>query len=176
MRSMKSTAPSKADDDTLRKLAKDDDEEGGEQHDRIPVGGPQKRHEGRFLDHVPGDDRKHAGERGERYIARKRSGEEHEQQKKGGMKNAGNGARRAGTHIRGGAGNRPGYADAPEERRADIRGSLRDQFHAGAVPAPGHAVGNDGGEKRFDGAEEREGNGIRKDGSGLFERERRQGG
>jgi hypothetical protein len=59
--------------------------------------------------------------------------------------------------IGGGARNRAGDTDAAEQGRADIGRALRHQFAIGAVAPPGHAVGHNGGEQRFDGAEQGEG-------------------
>ena len=42
--------------------------------------------------------------------------------------------------------------------------ALRDELAIGAVPAPGHAVGDDGRQQRLDSAEQREGEGIRQNG------------
>ena len=67
---------------------------------------------------------------------------------------------RAGAHIGGGAGDGAGGADAAEQRRADVGEALRHQFAVGAVPPAGHAVGDDGGQQRFDRAQQREGDGV----------------
>ena len=73
------------------------------------------------------------------------------------MEHAGDGPARAGAHIRRCPGDRSGDANAAEQRRGDIGDALRHQFAVGAVAAPGHAVGHDGGEQALDPPQQREG-------------------
>ena len=63
------------------------------------------------------------------------------------MQHARNRAARAGAHIRRGARDRAGDADAAEHAAGHIRDPLSDQFAIRAMPAAGHAVGDDGGEQ-----------------------------
>ena len=68
-------AEREADDDAFGQVAEDDQREGDEQHQRVAARGADERAEGVLLDHVPGDDRQHAGKRGKRDVARQRCGE-----------------------------------------------------------------------------------------------------
>ena len=120
-----------------------------------------QRGEGVSLHHVPGDHRQHAGQRRERDVAGERRGQQHEEKQEQRMQHAGDRAVRAGAHIGGGAGDGAGDADAAEQGGADVGDALRHQLAVGAVPAPGHAVGDHGREQRFDGAEQREGERVR---------------
>ena len=150
-------ADAEADEDAFGEVAEHDQQEGREQHDRIAARGPQQRRERILLGHVPGDHGKHAGERRQRDVARKRRGHQHEHQQEDRMQHAGDRAARAGADIGGGAGDVAGHADAAEKRRGDVGDALRHQLAVGAVAAPAHAVGDHRRQQAFDAAEQREG-------------------
>ncbi len=112
-----------------------------------------------LLGHVPGDDGEHGGERGERDVARERRRHQHEEQQEHRVQHAGDRPARAGADIGRGAGDGAGDADAAEQRRGDVGRALRHQLAVGAMPAPGHAVGDHRREQALDAAEQREGEG-----------------
>src|SRR5690606_38680225 len=59
--------------------------------------------------------------------------------------------------VGGGASQCAGGGDASKQRGDDVADALGDEFVVGIVLGSGHAVGNDCGEQRFDGAEHRDG-------------------
>ena len=65
------------------------------------------------------------------------------------------------------AGDRSGGAHAAERHGGDIGQALGDEFAVGAVLAPAHAVGDDGRQQAFDGAEQGDGEGVRENGAHL---------
>ena len=167
-------AEREADDDAFGQVAEDDQHEGDEQHQRVAPRGAQQRREGRAS--RPCSRRRPPARRPARPAgcsAASGAATQHEQQQEHRMQHAGDRPVRAGADIGGGARDRAGDADAAEQRRADIGDALRHQFAVGAVPPPGHAVGDHGRQQRFDGAEQREGDRVGQHRLHLREVERR---
>ena len=124
--------------------------------------------EGVALEHVPAHDRKHRGEDGERDVAGERRRDQNEEEQEQRMRHAGDGTARPCPHVRRGSGYGPGHANAAEQARRDIGDALTDQFAVRTMAPAGHAVGDDGGEQRFDRAEQRERDRVRQHGLHLL--------
>jgi hypothetical protein len=73
--------------------------------------------------------------------------------------NAGDGSKCSRADVGGGASDGAGGGNSTEERGEDVGDALGNEFDIGVMTVAGHAVGNDGGEEAFDGAEESDGEG-----------------
>jgi hypothetical protein len=95
-------------------------------------------------------------QRSERDVARQWRCDQHEQQQEHRMQHPRDGPARSGPDIGRSSGDQTRDANAAEQCRSDIGNPLRDQLAVGTMPAPGHAVGDDGRQQRFDCGKERE--------------------
>ena len=77
------------------------------------------------------------------------------------MNHSGDGSFRARADVRGGARDRAGGGQATKQGRNDIGDALRHELDVGIVLVVAHAVGDDCGHQRLDGAEHRDGEGRR---------------
>src|SRR5574337_2080568 len=164
------------DRDPRRKIDEYGQPECREQNDRVAPRRAQERHEFLAFGHVPSDDREHRAQRGERNVTGKRRRGDHDDQQVGGMQHARDVAARARPHVGRGARDCPRDRHAAERDRGDIGRSLRHEFAVRTVAPPGHPVGDDGGEKRLDRAEERQRRGVGNeiDERGEIERRKRR--
>ena len=159
------------DQNALGKIAEDGQQEGGEQHDGVP---PRCADQGRkfvLLDHVPGDNRQHRGQRRERNVARQRRCDQHEQQQERRMQHPRHRAASAGADVGRGPRNQSGDADAAEQRGSDVGDALGHQFAIRAMPPSGHAVGHHRRQQRLDRSQQRERHGVGKHRLHFVERE-----
>ena len=90
------------------------------------------------------------------------------------MKNAGNRPASAGSDIGSRPRDRARDANAAELHRGNVCNTLRAQFAVRPMAASGHAIGDYGGQKRFDSAEQCYCDGIRQHRLNFFEAEKRQ--
>ncbi len=167
-------AEAEADKDARGEIAEHHDQESRDEHQRITARRPHERRESVLLGHVPTDDGEHRAERRERNVACERRRHDHEQEHEGRMQHAGDGAARSGAHIGGRARDRACDADAAEGGGRHVGNALGDELGIGPMPAPRHAVGDDGRKQAFDRAEKREGEGGGQHLGDLGEREGRQ--
>ncbi len=109
--------------------------------------------------HVPGHDDEDAGECGHRDQLGVRREDQHDEEQDQGVYHAGDGCPPARLDVGRRARNGPCRGDAAKEPRENVGRALCDEFGVGAVPPADHPVGDNGGEQRFDGAEQGNGNG-----------------
>ena len=93
--------------------------------------------------HVPGDEDEDGGEDGKRNKLGVRRQQEHEDQERKGVDDAGEWGFAAGLHVGGGAGDGAGGRDAQKKNRTDISDTLGDEFAIGFMAATDHAIGDD---------------------------------
>ena len=115
----------------------------------------------RALDHVPGDDGEHAGERRERNEARERRREQHEREQKHRVQHAGDGPcapARTFVAVRAIV---PVTQMPPNKPDATFAAPCATSSQLRAMPPARHAVRDDGRQQRLDRAEQRERHGAR---------------
>ena len=99
-----------ADQDAFGEIPEHGEKEGREQHERLAARAGQDGEELVPLGHVPGNDRKDAGERGKRDVGGERRRDQHEGEQEQRMQDTRDRPDRAGTDVRCGAGDRSGGA------------------------------------------------------------------
>ena len=142
--------------DGFGQIAEDGEEESRGKHGHFAPARPDEDRDGGLLDHVPGDDRQNARKCRQRYVGSERCGDHYEEQEKKGMQHSGDRSMRARPHVCRRSRDRTRDAKSAEECGAHIGHALCNKLAVRAVPPPGHAVGDNGGQKRLDGAQKRE--------------------
>src|SRR5688500_15316980 len=126
---------------TLSKKVKSSRERRGAQHARHVRG----------VGHVPRHHEQNGGERGQRDVRCERSEQQDDQQQEDRVDDARQRAGGAVADIGGGTRDGSRGREAAEQRREDVGRALANELLVGIVARAGHAVGDHGGQQRFDG-------------------------
>ena len=124
-----------------------------DEHAEIRARSTPQLDKGVQLRHAKRDGEKNRAERSQRNVSGQRRGQKHHREENQRVDDAGDWCACTSANVCRCARDRAGGGDAARDRAKDIRDSLRDQFLIRIVARIGHAVGDHGGEQRFDRAE-----------------------
>ena len=144
---------------------------GGEKHGGVAVRHAAQAGEFVPLAHAEGDHDEHGRDGAERYVAGEGREEEHDQEQRERVDQAGDGGAAAGLDVGRGAGDGARHGQPAEKRAYKVCRALRHEFGVGVVPVVDEAVGDDGGKQRLDGAEEGDGHGRAEEVANAVERD-----
>ena len=137
------------------KVDEDRQREREEQNHEIAARRAEQAGERAPLAHVIRHHDENCRERAERNHRRPLAEENENEDEREGVRDAGQRSASARADVGRRAGDRARRRDATENRRGDVRHTLRDELHVRLVPRSDHAIGDDGGEQRLDRREKR---------------------